>query len=897
MVCHRALRRVSHGRAVVITLAAGGLALWTQAAWTGAGTAGGDPGGTNFNDTANWASGVIDGNFCTIMSNVTIQMTANYTATNGINLVEPVSGLVRHFTIRGTNSLTLSGAVPGYTNIQPRQVMLPSNSLSTVTFARGLSVILSGNCNFRGIGALFIDAKMTGTGNFLSAAYSGTPYVILRNDANNFTGSVWGDGGVLHFTSVANKGVPSAFGAGTTDIGVNNFAIVYIGARDSFSNRGLSLLNTSCILRNDSGGGGLCFTGTVYIGNWVNTDIYLDGISTGESLIAGNLYDFGYDASGAKKDLFTKLDKRHSGTWRLTGKNTFTGWTSSAHHINLAGGTLIADYANDAAGVGSNRVFAAGRNVSYSDAKLVIRGKTGAGNTTWQSFGTNTVSDVTANVLSIDANGGDGTAVVWDTLVMSGGTGLLRIEKTGNATLTVTNAFSTSSGIVRAVNGVLMAASGTRSDILVKDSDGRVGFAAQNGSLEIVRNPDTVALTADNGVVSDHASLSASLTRTANLAVSTLTIDATAADITLDMAGYAFQNNNSAVGRGVAVYGDHPVAVQGGAHGAQGSSFIFNHGTAKLTWALTNGSCIYVSAGPGLTEFTQAIANTLNIIEGTTRLTAARNFTEGVISLYGNGVLEIGADLNGATAGDFTRSVGAGGGQVQFAAGGGFSAYGADRVVNLGGSSAVLSWPVDGKPLILGSPHANATLIFENPITLSSRTREVRVQNGSADIDARLSGRISGVIAAGLSKTGAGTLELTGKQDYRGDMSVIGGGLRLGADDVFAGGTNALVLSGATLDAGTARNTFDTLDLLADSVIEAGNGSAQLAFADSSYKTWTGTLTINGKLTATTLRFGTDGKGLTAAQLDAISNRDRPVYLDDQGFLRQIPGGTVLFLH
>ena len=113
MVCHRSLSRGRHGRAAVITLAAGGLVAWTQAAWTGAGTAGGDPGGTNFNDAANWASGVIDGNFSTIMSNVTIQMTANYTATNGINLVEPASGLVRHFTIRGTNSLTLSGAVPG----------------------------------------------------------------------------------------------------------------------------------------------------------------------------------------------------------------------------------------------------------------------------------------------------------------------------------------------------------------------------------------------------------------------------------------------------------------------------------------------------------------------------------------------------------------------------------------------------------------------------------------------------------------------------------------------------------------------------------------------------------------------------------------------------------------
>jgi len=887
--------RVRHGRAMAVALSIGSLALWTQAAWNGAGTAGGDPGATNFNDAANWESGVIDGNFRTIVSNVTIQMTANYIATNGINLVEPVSGLVRHFTIRGTNSLTLSGAVPGYTNTQPRQVMLPSNALSTVTFARGLNVILSGNCNFRGIGALFIDAKMTGTGNFLSAAYSGTPYVILRNDANNFTGSVSGDGGVLHFTSVANKGVPSAFGAGTSDISINNYTIVYIGPRDSFSNRGLSLLNSNCILRNDSSGGGLCFTGTVFIGNWVDTDIYLDSISTGESLLSGNLSDYGYDAA-TSKNLYTKLDKRHSGTWRLTGKNTFTGWPSNPYHINLAGGTLIADYANDVVGAGSNRVFAAGRNVYYSDAKLVIRGKAGSGNNTWQSFRTNTVADGTANVLSIDANGGDGTAVVWDTLVMSGGVGLLGIEKSGNASLTVINAFSTSSGTVRAVNGVLMAASGTRSDILVKDPDGRVGFAAQSGTLEIVRNTNTVALTADNGTLSDHAALSSSLTRTANLSVSTLTVDATAADVILDMAGYAFQANNSAVGRGVAVYGGHPVTVQGGSHGAQGSTFIFNYGTGKLTWALTNGTCAYVSAGPGLTEFTQGLAQNLYVAGGTSRLTAEKNYTEGLIYLYGNGVLEIGADLNGSAAGDFTRSVGGGVGQVQFAAGGGFSAYGKDRAVNLGGSTATINWMVDGKPFILSSAHANAMLIFENPISISSRTREVRVQNGSAAIDARLSGRISGTLAAGLSKTGMGTLELTGKQDYRGNCSVIGGGLRLGADDVFAGGTNALVLSGATLDAGTSRNTFNTLELLTNSVIEVGDGTARLAFADSSYKVWTGSLTINGKLAATTLRFGSDANGLSPAQFACLSKEGGALYLDAEGYLLQHPRGTIFWV-
>ena len=897
-------------RAYLLCLAACVISLAASASWNGAGVPGGTD-GTNINDTANWSEGYVSNDFRPILSNATLRLTADCTFTNGVDF-SAGSAILRHIRIEGTNTLTLGNTyLPGYDTKYNRNLFLASNTACTVTLDKRLTLNLTSQKVFSGNSTMFVDARITGAGGISFNNTGGVnPYFVLRNDTNTFTGNIDGDGGTLHFTSIANKGKPSSLGAGTT-FGINNYTVIYIGPRDSYTDRNLSLLNTGAVMRNDSASGGVCFTGTVYIGQWVNTDVYLDGISTGESLVSGNFYDYGYDATGSKKDLFTKLDKRHSGTWRLTGKNTFTGWTNNAYHVNLQGGTLIADYTNDVVGAGSNRVFAAQRSVLFSDAKLVIRGKTGAGNTTWQSFGTNTVSDSTFNVLSIDGNGGDGTTVAWDSLIMNGGTGFLRVERTDNATLAVINAFVTDSGTVRPVNGVLMAGSGTRADILVKDPDGRVGFAAQNAALEIVRNENTYELGSATGSAFDHVTLSNNLTRTANLAVSTLTIDATANDVTLDMAGYTFQTNGNAVGRGIVIYGNHAVAVQGGAHGTQSSTFIHNYNTDKLTWALPNGSCTYVSVGPGLTEFTQNIANTIYIAEGTTRLTAARTFTEGVISLFGNGVLEIGADLNGAAAGDFTRSVGNATGQVMFGSGGGFSAYGADRTVNLGGSGTSLTWNLngtsyfipDGKPLILSSPHADATLIFENPLILQNRTREIRVHNGSASVDARLTGKISGGISsgynqpvAGLVKSGDGVLELTAGQDYGGTVSIVGGGLRLGANDVFAGGTNALVLSGAPLDAGTGRNAFGTLDILTDSTIEVGTGIASLSFSECRDLHWTGTLTLSGKLTTNTLRFGTDKYGLTADQIASIAKSGGSLFLDEQGYLRQTPRGTLLSL-
>jgi len=876
-------------RRILSALVAGGMILPTQAAWIGAGTAGGAPAATNFNDTANWQDGAINGDFRTVVSNVDLLLSADYTATNGLDFGQTAS-VVRHITIGGTNTLTLNGKI-NYYNFnggQATHIFLSSNLASTVTLKQGLTLCMPSSSAWyaRGSGTLFIDAKVTGAGSLQTGTGSGNIYVVLRNSTNDFLSNLSGDAGRILFTSIANSSVPCAAGMGSVD--PNNFAISYIGSRSRSTNRSFTFNNSGTFFVNDSACGSLSMLGLVrptqWGSNWMSP-MNFDGVSAGELLVTNNL------ANGNAS--FARLRKWGSNTLRLTGKNTFSCTNSNTYQVELLGGTLIADYTNDVTGAGSNRLFLAGHTVSFSDARLVIRGKSGAGNTTRQSFSTNTVADATMNVLSIDGNGGDGTTVAWETLLMSGNNGLLRIEKSGNASFAVTNAFASDSGTVRPVNGVLMAASGTRANLLVKDPDGRVGFAAQNAALEIVRNTNVVELTASNGAASDHATLSSSLTREAHLAVATLTIDATTNDVTLDMAGYTFQTNVNAVGRSVVAYGGHAVAVRNGVHGSQGSTYIHNYCTNKLAWALSNGTCTYVSAGPGLTEFTQPLSNTIYVTEGTTRLTAARNFTEGTVTLYGNGVLEIGADLNGATADDFTRS-------VSFGSGGGFSAYGANRTVNLGGAGGAYTWAStlvpDGKPFILSSPYADATLIFANPIDLNERAREFRVQNGSAAIDARLTNRIYGNRTSAFIKSGDGTLELKGPQAYRGDCSVIAGGLRLGADDVFAGGTNALVLSNATLDAGTNRNTFATLEVLTNSVIEVGNGSAALAFADCSGKTWTGTLAINGKLAATTLRFGTDKNGLTAAQRSALSKSGGTLYLDAQGYLRQWPRGTILFI-
>jgi autotransporter-associated beta strand protein len=235
-------------------------------------------------------------------------------------------------------------------------------------------------------------------------------------------------------------------------------------------------------------------------------------------------------------------------------------------------------------------------------------------------------------------------------------------------------------------------------------------------------------------------------------------------------------------------------------------------------------------------------------------------------------------------------------------------------MVNVGGASAQVNWgSTAGSNLlngvfILSSDHADATLEFQNPIGLAGVDRTIQVNNGSADIDARLSGAISSSSATGINKTGAGTLELSGVNTYAGNTRVDGGRLLLTGPLLS---TNALIiangasvqlnmderinnsalvrLEGGSLLTSGLFETVGKLEISGNSVIDLGNGfGAIVTFADSSSSAWSGTLSIlNWSGTPEVgggtdqLYFGFNSAGLTPSQLAGIQ------FVNPEG----LPGG------
>jgi autotransporter-associated beta strand protein len=123
-----------------------------------------------------------------------------------------------------------------------------------------------------------------------------------------------------------------------------------------------------------------------------------------------------------------------------------------------------------------------------------------------------------------------------------------------------------------------------------------------------------------------------------------------------------------------------------------------------------------------------------------------------------------------------------------------------------------------------------------------------------------------------LTKVGAGTLTLTGANNHSGATIVSAGTLALGASNVLPATPVSVGAATLAIAAGVTEAT-GRLDVTGAATLHLGDSSSAIAFDDNGdLLDWAGALDITGAFVpGVSVRFGTDGSGLTAAQLAKIT--------------------------
>jgi fibronectin-binding autotransporter adhesin len=262
----------------------------------------------------------------------------------------------------------------------------------------------------------------------------------LSNANSTYTGVTTISGGILEVDEFADGGMASSIGASSsaaTNLVIGNGSTLrYVGAGDTTDRR--FTLATGVTFIESSGTGALQFTNTGAVtltGTNTARTIALGGTNTGNNIMGGAI---GNNGTGA-----TTLAKNDSGTWVLTGNNTYSGNTviNDGNLVIGNGGTT------GNAGVGNVIVDSPTSTLSLNRSDTFTFAGTLSGPGTLAQIGTGT------SVLTSASNSIGATTISAGTLQVNGGLVTPTVGMTGTSALSVSGTVQATSGTQTALTG------------------------------------------------------------------------------------------------------------------------------------------------------------------------------------------------------------------------------------------------------------------------------------------------------------------------------------------------------------------------------------------------------------------------------------------------------------
>lgn len=770
----------------------------------------------------------------------------------------------------GDGQRTLSYQAGSGTASQLGGITLNSNSLV-------LDVKTNGTLLFGGTLAV-----NTGGGNTNRLVIGGGGTVVVTNNGSGISGSdryqvrigegslVIGSGSIISRTNTAGVGH-------AIDLGVDAGGNVVTGSSSLYASNGVTVSNS--VFVSSTGGAsrvvGLSGTGqAVFSGNigLDNAALTVTAATNGNAAFTGAITNFSGNGS---------LIKTGDGTVTLSGSNTYSGGTL------VSAGALQGDTRGIQGAITNNAavVFTNSTNGTYSGAM------SGNGSLTKTGAGTVTLSAAnTYSGLTTVSNGGlrlagTGITIAGD-IVIAGGT--LSYSNAVNDQIADTSTITMSSGAFELGARTETIASMAMSGGTLSISSGTLGLDGSSsftgGTVNLTNNNarintgGTTTLgnvtfnythaSGDNNAVVLGGDVNVNASTTANFSNSgggevrlnlnnavrtfdigsagNLNLDwvvwsstASSGGITKTGAGTLSLSKANTYSGGTIIQGGTMILSGDGTLGAASGAVTVDGGTLDLGGLTRTNGAVTISSG--------LITN--GTLQGSSFASTNAGTVDAVLAGAGAGLTKTGSGtLTLTQSNTYTGATTINDGTVALSGGSGALAPATTVAVNSGGT------------LDLGGRNQEiAGLAGAGNVTNSSGTLTVNKASGTDNFSGVMSG------GGGLTKTGAGTLALSGANTYTGATTISGGTLRLNG-----GGSNTIVgnvlINGGTLNYQSATNNqiANTAAMtITSGTFEVGARTQTLASLDMSG----GVITIgSGTLTMTNPSSITGGSVTMTAQ-------------------------------